>query len=545
MRADSSVHTIIAFKSYVPRTVRILLFIAFAFIFQFSSTAYLTLTGTFTGVNQMLKEDLNFLYQMTMVGICFIYPLLFRFKLRFTSRQLIISCSIIVIAMMFLMTVTDCVPLLALASFCIGAAKMLGTFETLVSIQLIITPNKDYGVFFSVALGIVLLSGQVSGITAIGFNYDYDWKTIYYLMIMLNALMILLVQCLLRHTRMVKKLPLYGIDWLGYFLWSSLFTAVTYLFTYGQVLDWFDSEKIKNASWLIVMFSILVLVRMLTARRPYIKARVFNIKSVHAGIFIILLLQPFLSASNTVLGSFTIGVLRLDDLNSGFLNWWIVLGIVVGAVFSYYWFLKVNGSFKVFFIIAFSSLTGYYMILYFVIGSYTDMQVLFMPYLLRGFGNMLLFAGVGKYVTRDIGLDIFTQVLCYLAMARNALGSLIPSSLIAYAEYWRTQDYFDKISSKIDNLNQFALDLYQRVHNASISGGGNTAEASIAANKAVLSRINQQAALVAGREVFGLMTCCGIAVVLLLLSMHFGRPFIRQIPSWKRIRTVLSKKQSK
>ncbi|AIM37026.1 hypothetical protein KO02_10215 [Sphingobacterium sp. ML3W] len=545
MRTVPPIHTIIAFKSFVPRTVRILLFLVFAFIFQFSNTAYLTLTGTFTGVNQLLKEDLNFLYQMTMVGVCFIYPLLFRFKLRFTSQQLIIGCSIVVIIMMYTMTVTDAIPILALASFFIGAAKMLGTFETLVSIQLIITPNKDYGVFFSVALGIVLLSGQISGITAIGFNYGYDWKAIYYIMIALNALMILLVLLLLRHTRLVKKFPLYGIDWWGYFLWSSLFTAVTYLFTYGQVLDWFHSEKIRSATWLSLVFAILVIIRMFTARRPYIKARVFAIKSVHIGILMILLLQPFLSASGTVLGSFTTRVLQMDDINTGLLNWWIALGILIGAIFSYYWFLKINGPFKVFFIIAFSSLTCSYMILYFVLGSYGDMQFLIIPYLLRGFGNMLLFAGVGKYVTRDVGLDIFTQVLCYLAMARNALGSLIPSSLIAYAEYWRTRDYHYKISSKIDNFNQIALDLYQGMHNKSISGGSSTAEASIAASKALFSKINQQAVLLAGREIFGLLTCWGIAVILLLLSIHFGKPFIRQIPTWKRLRIVLSKMYSK
>lgn len=537
-------HTVVAFKDFVPRPIRIILFVGFAFIFQFSNTAYLTLSGTVTGANQILKEDMNFLYQMTMVGICFIYPLLFRFKLRFTSQQIIIGCSIIVVAMMYIMMITDSIPILALASFLLGSAKMLGTFEALVSIQLIITPNKDYGVFFSVALCIVLLSGQVSGIWAIGLNYDYDWTAIYKIMIAAHALMILLVQLLLRHTRVVKKLPLYGIDWLGCFLWSCLFIALTYLFTYGQVLDWFQSEQIRLSAWLSLLFAILTVIRMFKARRPYVKAKVFTIKSVNIAILIILLLQPFLSASGSVLGPFTVGVLHLDDLNTGVLNWWIACGIIIGALFSYYWFLKINGPFKIFFIIAFASLTGYYLMLYFTLGSYADTGVLTVPYILRGFGNMLLFAGVGKYVTRNVGLDIFTQVLCYLAMARNALGSLIPSSLIGYAEYWRTLDYQNKLSSKIDHFNQVALGVYQASYNKALSGGNSTTEASLMAGKAIFSKVNQQAVLLAGREIFGLMTFWGIVVVLLLMTIHFGKPFISRIPSWRRLRTVLSNKNT-
>ncbi len=544
MKPVHHIHTVVAFKDYVPRSLRIMSFVIFAFIFQFSNTAYLTLTGTVTGVNQMMKEDLNFLYQMTMIGICFIYPLLFRFKLRFTSQQIMITCSIIVAAMMYITIITDSMLVLSCASFLLGTAKMLGTFEALVSIQLIITPNRDYGVFFSVALGIVLLSGQVSGTWAIKLNYDYDWTAIYKIIIAAHALMILLVQLLLRNIRVARKLPLYGIDWLGYFLWSSLFTCLAYLFTYGQVLDWFHSERIQLSAWLSVFFAILTLIRIFKARRPYLAIKVFTIKSVNIAILIMLLLQPFLSASGSILAPFTIGVLHLDDLNTGMLNWWITLGIILGALFSYYWFLKINGPYKIFFIIAFAALTGYYLMLYFTLSNYADMTILTIPYILRGFGNMLVFAGVGKYVTRDVGLDIFTPVLCYLAMARNAIGSLIPSSLIGYAEYWRTLDYQNKLSSKIDQFNQIASGLYQSTYNKSIAGGNNTSDASIMAGKALFSKVNQQAVLLAGREIFGFMTFWGIVVVVFIMTVHFGRPFISRIPSWRRLRIVLSRKNT-
>lgn len=533
-------HTIAAFKDFIPRWLRITIFITFAFIFQFSNTAYLSLTGTITGADQILKEDLNFLFQMTAVGICFIYPLLFRFKLRFTSRQIIIGSSLTIIAMMGLILLTDWIPLLAVASFLLGSAKMLGTFEALVSIQLIITPNKDYGVFFSVALGIVLLSGQVSGIWATFLNYDFDWRVIYKIMLAANALMILLAQLLLQPIRVAKKLPLHGIDWMGYILWSCFFTSLTYFFCYGQVLDWFHSEMIQRSVVLSVFFGILTFWRMFSVKRPYLKPRIFTIGTVNISIVIMLLMQPFLSASGSVMGPFTAGVLRLDDLHNGALNWWIALGIATGSLFCYYWFLKIEGSFKLFFVISFASITLYYGLLYFDLSTYADSDLINFPYFLRGFANILLFVGVGKYITRNVGLDIFTQVLCYLAMARNSLGSLIPTSLIGYAEYWRTSDFNNKLSSKIDTLNVSASMFYQSAYKKAIKTGNDTNDAAIKAGKQIFIKVNQQSVLLAGREIFGLMTILGIFVIVILLTVHFGRPFISKIPSWYKLRSVLS-----
>lgn len=535
-------HTVPAFREFVTRPFRIAIFVAFALIFQFSNTAYLSLTGSIVAANQMLKEDLTFLNQMTMVGICFVYPLLFRLKLRFTSQQIITGSSITVMLAMFTVIHTDSIAVLALASLLLGAAKMLGSFETLVSIQLIITPNKDYGVFFSVALGIVLLSGQISGTWAIGLNYDYDWTAVYKIMIAANAAVILLSQLLLRPLRAVKQLPLYGIDWLGCFFWCCLFTALTYLFSYGQLLDWFSSGRIQQSAWLSLFFGLLTFIRVFSVRRPYVSAEVFTIRSVNIAILVVLLLQLFLSASNSVLSPFTTGMLHLDDLNTGRLNWYTALGIAAGSLFSYFWFLRINGPFKIFFCLAFSCLTCYYLLLYFLLSSYADMQVLAVPYFLRGFANMLVFAGVGKYITRNIRLDLFMQVLCYLAMVRNALGRIIPGSLIAYIEYWRTLDFHNKLAGKIDSYSPAGSTLYQSIYNKAILSGTAPSEAAILANRSLFAKVNQQSVMLAGREIFGIMVLLGIVVIFLLGTVHFGSPFIRRIPSWKKVRTALSKK---
>jgi DHA2 family multidrug resistance protein len=530
--------TIAAFHSFIPRVARIALFVFFALTFQFSNTVYLNLTGTLTGASQMLKEDLSFFFQMTMVGLCAIYPLLFRIKLCFTSRQVITTCAVVVAAMMAIAMYSGSVVVLATASFVLGAAKMVGTFETLVSIQLIITPKKDYGVFFSVALGLVLLSGQVSGIWAVKLNYDYDWRAIYRIILAGHALLIVLAQLFMHNSRVAKKLPLYGIDWFGALLWSLSFTCVTYVFSYGQVMDWLFGREIRIAILLSMIFVALTVFWMFRASRPYMHPLVFRIKSVNTAIFIILLMQPFLSASGSVMGPFTMGALKLDDLNNAALNWYIAGGLAAGSVFCYGWFRWYNGSFKLFFVIAFLSLTLYYILLYFSLGTLADSSAIALPYFLRGFGNILLFAGTGKYITRDVGPAIFTQVLCYLAMARNALGSLIPASLLAYWQSTRTLDFHTKLAGNTGTYSPAASDFYFAAYNRAVRAGSSTADSSVMAAKGLYAKINQQAVFLAGREIFGIMAMAGLTVIFLLLLWHFSGPVTRKIPSWKAIRAV-------
>jgi hypothetical protein len=238
------------------------------------------------------------------------------------------------------------------------------------------------------------------------------------------------------------------------------------------------------------------------------------------------------------MGPFTMGALKLDDLNNAALNWYIAAGIAAGSLFSYCWFRWYNGPSKVFFIIAFVCLTLYYVLLYFSLGTLADSSAIALPYFLRGFGNILLFAGTGKYITRDAGPAIFTQVLCYLAMARNALGNLIPASLIAYAQSVRTLDFHTKLAGNTGTYSPLVSDFYSATYNRAMRGGGSTAEGSVMAAKGLYAKVNQQAVFLAGREIFGIMAIAGLVIILLLLLWHFSGPVTRKIPSWKAIRAV-------
>lgn len=522
---------LLCFKDFVPVWLRIVLFILFAVIFQCASPVYLSLMGDVTGVYQLYREDLSFVYQVSTIGVTFIFPILFRIKFRFTSQQILSVCSLLLAVLLLVCMYTSSVPVLIVCAFFIGAFKMIGTFETLVSLQLIITRQKDYGMFFSVALAIVLLCGQLSATLAVILADSYEWQMIYNLIAILLGLQTLLILLLLRPFRIVKPLPLLSIDWKGIFHWSVFFSLISYVLTYGHVLDWYSSQKIMVATMAALLWFLLIVYRSYTIRRALILPRVFGLKNVQVAILVILIAQVMLNTTGSILGPFTGSVMRLDNLHTGDLNWWIAGGILTGAVMGYFWFKYINGPFRVIFAVGFAALTLHHGLLYFAFSGSAGEQQLYLPYFLKGLGNIIIFAAAAKYVTIGVGFDVFAQMLCYVAMFRNALGNAIMGAFFSENVYRLSQDYLQKLASKMDasRLEPLAAGIY----NQSLKSGSSSFQASQLASKAIAARLNQQAMLLAGRDIFGWVTVFGVIVLIGICLYHFSSPLIKTFPSWQ------------
>ena len=525
------------FKSFVPYRLRIGLFILFTIVFQFANVTYISLLGDIAGATQFYKEDISFAYQISTIGVTFIFPVLFRFRFRFTSQQMLVACSLLLALLMLVCIVTTSLPLLIICAFFIGALKMIGAFETLISIQLIITPNKDYGVFFSVALGIILLCGQVSGTVAVLLADRFDWRMMYVIMMAVLAIQAVLMLLIMRPFRMFKKLPLYGIDWWSMVHWSILFSLISYILMYRQVLDWFASEKITMVTLFATLWLLLIIYRTFTHRRAFIQPQVFRLKNVNTAIVILIITQIFLNTTGSILGPFTGSVMHLDKLHTGALNWWIAAGVLIGACFGFWWFTRINWSFRYIFAIGFASLTLHHALLYFAFGYNAGEQQLYLPYFLKGFGNIILFAAAGKYMAIGANPAIYTQMLCYVAMFRNVLGNAVAGAVYNNQAYKLSQEYLQKLSGKMDATD--TQNYMARLYSQSIKLGGSTSDANILSSKAIYARISREAMLLAGRDIFGWVTLFGIVILAALALYHFALPVVRPIPSWRRIFTAV------
>jgi len=502
-------YRIMAFRDFVPDRLRFIILLCFAVIFQFSGGIYLASVSQMVGGKVLLQEDIMMAGYASFIGMTIVFPLLFRFKFRFTSRGILIAVATILILCNVVAMYTDNLLLLVTVCFLAGAFRMIGTFECFSSIQLIITPKRDFTVFFPFIYTLILGAVQLSGITTVYLDYFFDWRYMHILIIALLLSMIIIAFAFMRPFRFMKKLPLYGIDWTGAVLWVLFLLSFVYVLEYGEYLDWLDSFYIRLGILVCLTSLLLAVYRMLTAKRPFISVEVFSYPKFIPGTMLMFLLVIFLATPTVIQNAFTGGILHYDSLNAASLNWLVLLGVVLGTVFSWYSLSVCKWGYTPLLLIGFSCVVGYQIIMYNIIDPRMNIEMLYLPSILRGTGNSMLYVALTLYVTQGIPFHHFFQALSLSGFVRSGFGSVLGVAVLTHAMKYLVKKNTMLLGWELDAGNLLASSLPVEV---------------------LYREVQVQAMLVSMKEVFGWTGMIGVGLVL-LMGVGVGMKRLRKMKS--------------
>ena len=528
-------YRIMAFKDFVPDNLRFLILLFTAILFQLSNSIYLTNLNEVVGDKALTSEDIKFIHTAGFIGMTTIFPLLFRIKFRFMSRTILLSSLAVLVIGNIICMYSDNVLILYVTSFILGAVKMIGMFECMSSIQLVITPKRDFTVFFSVVYLIVLGSVQLSGLLTAQVSYLYSWKYMHVLIVGLLLCAMIVFYFLMRPIRLMKKFPLYQIDWLGMGLWTLVLVLINFIFEYGKQLDWFDSEYIWIATIATIIILICAVQRMFGIRRPFIMPEVFKYKNLMRSLVLLAILQIFLSTSGVILSVFTGGILHYDILHSTSLNWAIFVGVLIGAAYAFYWMAIYRGNYKSIFFVGFLCFVLHHLILYFVFQPGIAKEDLYLPYVLKGIGYIALYISIALYAAEGVSFPHFFPTITVMSFVRSAIGGTMATSLCSNLMQYLQKKNLIILSQNMDMVNPTTNYVFRETFDKALLSGQTAEQAEIAATKALYGLTNMQAMLVSWKEIFGGITIFGIVVLLGILSMRYLRPTYHQIPKLKNI----------
>ena len=224
------------FRDFVPEGVRPWIYLLFAFFFQLSGSVYFAQSAQMMGEWSLMREDVQMIAMMGVVGVNMPFPFLFRFKLRFTNQQLLINAAVIILVCNLLTLWVTWVPALCAISYVAGFFKLCGTFECFSNIRLWLSPKQDFGVFLPSLYIIILAAMPASNWIAQHLLVVCgSWHAMHWFMAALMLVIILVQFTCCRPWRMMPRpLPLVSLDWLGCFLWSAVMIEIIWLFTYGE-----------------------------------------------------------------------------------------------------------------------------------------------------------------------------------------------------------------------------------------------------------------------------------------------------------------------
>lgn len=421
------------YRDRVPKKLRPWIYLFFLFSFQLTGCYYLGAAQQITGTTGLMQTDVMFIGLCNVIGVNMPFPLLFRFKFRFTNHQLLINAALVIAACNLLAMFTTSVPLLAVLSFLAGFFKLCGTFECASNIQLWMAPGRDFQIFFPIlyifVVGDIYLQGWLTGVVAYTWQ---DWQMMNWLIIGLMLLVALAVLILTKNYRMMKPLPLISVDWLGCILWSALMMEVVFLFEYGEYYNWIDGKQWRMGVLFFTVTLCLTIWREAFIRHPYISLKAFGYKTLLPTLGLYFVAEWMNTTPKVLQSAFIAGIEHWGTLTSSHLELFGWVGTLFGCLFTLYWCKVLRQKYTRLLTVGGVALVAYQMMMYFLISPDLPLQMLYMPLILRAFGYAIYFTALTIYLEELMPFQHFFMGLTISGVMRNGPVEAIMSGLYSY-----------------------------------------------------------------------------------------------------------------
>ncbi len=503
---------------FIPRRLKPWLFIFFVIIIQFSGGLYLAAASDMVGTTALMQEDILMAGYAQLVGMSINFAVMFRLKFRFSNRVGLLICGSVLIAANVLTACTDSVPLLVLTCFIAGWCRMWATFICNSTIQLWLTPVRDMSIFFCFVYLLVDGAIQLSGVLTVYTAFFSQWEYMHFLMIGLLALMMLLVLLLVKPVKGPMQIPLLGIDWIGAGLWSVVMLCFTFICVYGNYYDWWESEEICGATLLGILCAAINLWRATFLHHPYISLEAMRNRNVVRATFIYLIFFTLLATEHVFEHSYAQAILGFDETNMIDLNLYVLAGIVVGVIFTYFTFALRKWRYKTMTAIGFALATGYLAYFYFLIDYGVEKQMLFLPLFMRGAASVIIsIVYLTSIVQSGLHFFVFPQALTINGFTGAVMGATLGPALIGELLRHVMARNASQLSAAFTRVN-----LTEHTSIGSLQG-----------------LVQPHALLVSMKEIYGLLLIIAV-LALVVIAVSYG-PIRPQaiMPKWRTIRRLL------
>ena len=508
-----------AMREFVPEKARPWIVLIFVIIFQFSGGIYLSAVGEMVGSLSLLQEDIMMAGYASLAGMGLTFTVMFRLKFRFETKTALQTCAAVIISANIICMCTRSVPVLIVTCFIAGIFRMWATFECNSTIQLWLTPQRDLSVFFCFIYILVQSCMQLSGMLTVYTTFWSKWEYMHLLIVGLLLILMLATRILLRSFRGIKKLPLYGIDWLGGVMWGITLLCILFVLVYGEHYDWFDSIYIRAALAAAVIITGLNLWRSSFIRHPFISLDVWRQPAVYTTALIYIVVNLLLAPGHLLDHILMTEILHYDEPNLISLNLASLAGIFTGCFFTWQTFARRKWPYKRMTAIAFACITVYLMIFYFTIDYNLSKSALAFPIFFRNVGYVII-GIIFLTVLSRVPFSIFPQALSVQSFMSASVGSVLGSAILTRILLVIQTRNNVWLGETLDNVNP----LSGRIPFSEIYG-----------------LLHKQALIVSMKEIYGWLIWISLfCLALFLIRENSERPIRALQPPFRRIRRYIA-----
>ncbi len=430
------------YKQGVPRRMRFWLIMMFVLFYQFSGAVYVSSISQIQGELAYISEDITMASYCSLIGLNIIFPVLFRWKFYFYTRQMwfvsSVGCMLSAIAAMYVHEAW----LLWIVCLLAGYFKMMGMFACISTSQLNMTPTRNFGVFLPVIYLFVLGAVRISDVTATWLAYYYNWKLMYPIVVVMMLAIDAIVYFMMKPDhRSGPYVPLNGVDWIGQALWIGTSVAAVYIFNYGEHYDWWESQEIWTATWILIVLSILTFLRMKTVKEPFISPKAFTFPITYFLMAILFGVAVVSAIAHYVQPIYINGILGYSSISGIDLNYPQLAGIIMGAILAYFVLVRLKWTMRQYLFVNVTFFFMYASTMYFIATPYTTKEMLYVPAFLLSVAEVMMETGATYFLSQNVAFPVFFMNITIIGFVRCGVGTSAASAIIERFFVWNAGQY--------------------------------------------------------------------------------------------------------
>ena len=513
---DNTLNKNFPFYDWVPKPLGIIFLILLFIPIMTVSGVYSANSVEMVGGLGILSEHISFVGFVTSVGMAAFSPFFYSLVCVRREKMMCMSGFCLLAVLSYVCARTESVFILALCSLVMGFVR-----QALLMVNLFTLIKYAFGIEATINTSpgnepvdeagwdkldvekttsmptiyfFFMLLGQLGTWLTAWFAYNYEWQYVYYVMMaaMLVAVLVILVT-MPDQPYTTGRLPLSFSKFGNVVVFSLMCCSFIYIMVYGKVLDWYDSQSIRLATFLCVVSTLLFVYLEKTRRSPYFLLEAFKSRSIRGGILLFMGLM-ILNSSQMFVNVFVGVGMKVDNLHNAMLGNWVLVGYFAGLVMAVFSSAK-KIHFKWLFAIGFIFIGLASLFMYFEVqtdGLYERMK---WPVIIRATGMMLLYSVTAVYANQRMPYRLLSTWVCIMLTVRMIVAPGIGSALYSNVLQNRQQYYITRYAHGYDPMNPEVAAQYEQTVRGMKMQGKSDYEAHNMAAMSLKGKVQVQATL--------------------------------------------------
>lgn len=487
------------------------------------------LNGSYTGsmleVSSTLgtnSEDITMGFYATSAGMAMAYPIIPKVMKVISSKLMLLVDLTLQFLLSWLCARSQSADVLIVCSFFIGFLKGFLMMWGIHRMHKMFSPNNVRSEFYAYFYPLVYGGGQLSMIITAELAYHYDWKYMYYFMMSLLLLAILFVAICFRNDKPLRSVPLKELHIREMLVISTGVLMLMYVLNYGKVLDWMASPRICLYIALAPMLIAFFIWLQYHSRTPYVNlAPLYQPKAIVGYLYMMLVM--FFSTSTTLLTNYMTSILQVDATRTYVLYIYLLPGYALGAFICFWWFRWQRWRFRFLIAGGMSCFALFFGMLYFGISPDSTYEMLFFPIFIRGLGMLTLIIAFALFAVEELNPKYFPSNAFFLILFRSVLAPVMATSFYSNLLYRLQQHYVHTLSENFSLVDPLAAARYNQALSSYMAQGHGYSEAAQMAVTSLNSILQQQALLLALKEILGWLFVVSLVIAVISRFIPFHK----------------------